>query len=399
MTTMACRHLVLFFTRRMTLRTWDRLGIFDREMALYRRLCRRGMRISLITYGTDDESRYAARLEGIDICCNQRRLPRRLYERAVAWLHGRVLQSATVIKTNQTDGSQIALRAARQWSKPLVARGGYIWSEFEAYRRGTDSRAARRALRVEDRVFGAADRIVVPTQEMAGRIASRYPSRSDRLRIVPNYVDTRQFRPAGDRSPTTDLVYVGRLDAQKNVAALLEAIRPLQVRLTIVGGDEQVEAWKHRYGDLSGRVVWKGNLRHGDVARVLPTARVMVLPSRYEGSPKVLLEAMACGLAVIAARAPGIWQVIRHGETGFLCGATSDALRSAILKVLGDAALRDRLGCRARRLAETRYGLDGVVEREWQLLQELAAGCAPRPRRGHAGAGGSREKGLTGSYH
>ncbi len=377
MTTMACRHLVLFFTRRMTLGTWDRLGMLDRETALYRRLRRRGVRVSLVTYGTSDESRYAARLEGIDICCNRRRLPRRVYERLIPWLHGRVLRSATVIKTNQTDGSQIALRAARFWAKPLIARGGYVWSEFEARRRGAESRAARRALGIEDRVFGAAERIVLPTPEMASRIARRYPSRADRLRVVPNYVDTDQFRPIDDASSSTDLIYVGRLDTQKNVAALLEAIRPLQVRLTIVGGGQQVEAWKRRYGDLAGRVVWKGNIPHHELRHLLPSAKVMVLPSLYEGSPKVLLEAMACGLAVVAARTPGTRQVITHGDTGVLCGTPPDSLRNAILKLLGDAALRHRLGRHARRVAESRYGLDRVLECEWELLREVASGCPP----------------------
>ena len=96
-----------------------------------------------------------------------------------------------------------------------------------------------------------------------------------------------------------------------------------------------------------------------------------MLPSLYEGHPKALLEAMACGVPVIAADSPGIREVIRHGETGYLCGTSPDAIRDAIEALRSDCALRGRLGVAARKYVVDHFSLDRIAELEYALLQEV----------------------------
>ena len=138
-------HLVLFFTRGVSLRTWDMIGNLDREIALYVFLIDHGLNISFVTYGDSTDLNYADRLGGIRILCNETDLPLEQFERRLFSLHGRVINTADIIKTNQTYGGELALWAARLLRKPLIARCGYMWSFNAALENGDNSPAGSRS--------------------------------------------------------------------------------------------------------------------------------------------------------------------------------------------------------------------------------------------------------------
>jgi glycosyltransferase involved in cell wall biosynthesis len=79
---------------------------------------------------------------------------------------------------------------------------------------------------------------------------------------------------------------------------------------------------------------------------------------------------MACGLPVIGGDSPGIRELIRHGENGWLCGTDAASIRQAIRTLLGDEALRRRLGQAARAFAVEHFSLDRVVELELEVLRQ-----------------------------
>jgi glycosyltransferase involved in cell wall biosynthesis len=97
-----------------------------------------------------------------------------------------------------------------------------------------------------------------------------------------------------------------------------------------------------------------------------------VLPSYREGLPKALLEAAACGRPMIATDVPGCREIVREDETGLLVPAKdATALADAIARLTGDAALRQRLGTRARAVAEVEFAEDVVVRETLALYREL----------------------------
>jgi glycosyltransferase involved in cell wall biosynthesis len=367
-------HLVLFFTRRVSLVTWDRLGILERELALYRRLAERGCQVSFVTWGGNEDVRYAEQIAPARVACNRLGLPRRLYECLMPQLHSTLLRSCDLIKTNQTDGADVALSCARYFNKPLIARSGYHWSQFEICQHGRWSRPARRALRIERRVFSAADRVVVTSRQAAQRIQQQLPPVAARLRIVPNYVDSHWFEPCQPAGETVDLVHVGRIVQQKNLQALLEAMEELPVRLLVVGTGPWQPALERRFAHLADRVIWQGKVRHRDLPGQLARARVFVLPSLYEGHPKALLEAMAAGLPIVAADRPGIRELVRHNQTGLLCEPHALGLKQAVSLLLSDPAACRRLGQAAQEFARQHASLDIALEHEWEVYRQLQAG-------------------------
>ncbi len=364
--------LTLFFTRGVSLQSWVEQGMFDREVAIYQRLQQQGVQVGFVTYGNRNDYHYASRIAGIKILCNHWNISPGRYERWLHLLHAPWLWGSDVFKTNQTLGADIALRSAKFWHKPLVARCGYMWSEFVAKKHGTESPAHDQAQILESEVFNAAQRVVVTTPMMAAAIGQRLPDAAARTVIIPNYVETERFRPS-NTEPDFDLVFVGRLVPQKNVAALLEAIVPLNARLLLIGNGELGESLQKQFSHLGDRVQWQGNVPNADLPTYLNRARLFILPSHYEGHPKALIEAMSCGLPVIGANSPGIKEIISDGENGWLCNTDADNIRIAIEKLLAHPELLTQLGHHARQYVLKHYAIDQIVNLEMSLLKEAIA--------------------------
>jgi glycosyltransferase involved in cell wall biosynthesis len=365
-------HLVLFFTRGISLRTWDMIGNLDREIALYHFLIDQGLNISFVTYGDSTDLNYAERLGGIRILCNETDLPLEQFERRLFSLHGSAIKTADVIKTNQTYGGELALWGARLLSKPLIARCGYMWSFNAAAENGDDSPAASEARRVEAKVFGAADRVVVTTNEMQKNILERFPQIADRVLVIPNYVDTELFKPTNGVKRERTLLFVGRIAPEKNLEALLQAVRALGVKLTIVGEGKLRPKLQEEFADLQDRVVWEGNIPNSQLPKYINESTIFLLPSFYEGHPKALLEAMACGTPVLGTDSPGIRDLIRHGNTGYLCGTDSEDIRVALEELLSRPRLLKELGSNARQYVVEHYSLTKIGNMELNMLKEVA---------------------------
>ncbi len=372
--------LVLFFTRGVSLRTWHEAGMLSREVAIYERLAEHGVRTTFVTYGDESDGEAAERIPRIRVCHRRAGDPPPSPDNLIPWVPDDTLAAADSFKTNQTRGADVALAAARRFGKPFIARCGYMWSQVAISQNGANSDAAREALAVEAEVFSAADRVIVTTEAMRQDVAGRLPSVEPRVRVVPNYVDTDQFCPGharGDRQRR--LCFVGRLNQhEKNLRTLVTATDGLDVELDLIGNgplrDELLQT-----AARNPRLHVLGSVPNEQLPQRLRAADAFVLPSFYEGHPKALLEAMACGLPVIATDVPGIRELIQHGHTGWLCDTGAESLRAGIQAVLGDDALADQMGANARRYIVEHCSLSSVVELELAVYREALSTARRSP--------------------
>lgn len=365
---MTAPHLHLFMTDGMSLQAWEEGGLLARELALYQRLMAAGLSVTIVSYGGPEEQGYAARFPGLQIVCNRWQVPQKLYR---AWLNHRYRGRGTwLAKSNQTPGAATALRAARRGHAPFIARCGYLFSEFNARAHGPQSPQARQARALEARVFTAATQVVVTTSAMQSEIVARYQLPPEKISVIPNYVDTALFTPA-PRPAAARLCFIGRLEVQKNPLALVEAVAGLEAELVMIGEGSlrpEIEALAAQRGVA---LSLPGNLPNTELPAQLQNSAIFVLPSLYEGHPKTLVEAMACGLPVLGTDVPGIRELIRHGETGWLCAPEPASIRAALQTLLGDSALRTRLGQAARAYAVENFSLDRVAQLELALIRQL----------------------------
>jgi glycosyltransferase involved in cell wall biosynthesis len=182
-------------------------------------------------------------------------------------------------------------------------------------------------------------------------------------------VDTDYFTPLPEPPPPVTAAYVGRMLADKGVFTLIDAMTRLQAKGTklqlLLAGDCD----KENPGSLAPEqlrefantlaINWLGHV--ADIRDVWARAHFAVLASRREGLPKSLLEAAACGRAMVATDAPGCREIAIAGETGLTVPVDdAPALADAMAKLAGDASLRERFGKRARRLVEEKFSAAAI---------------------------------------
>ena len=250
-----------------------------------------------------------------------------------------------IVVAFMTEANVIAICASRGLS------AGIVISERNQPDRPGLSRAHRLARRL---TYGFADAIVVQTAQIADGVKARFRTPTF---VVPNPISLKQNRlpiPRFNGSKRQQLVSVGRLVHQKGFDILIRSYAAVA---------EQFPGWTLRiYGDgpersgleelirqmrLEDRVELAGS--RPDITSALVEATLFVLPSRYEGYPNALLEALACGLPVVASDCPGgIAEILDKGNYGMLV-ATDDvtALSTALTSMMSRPELRAAYAAKA----------------------------------------------------
>ena len=369
--------MILFFTYRVSLRMWVDQGIAERETEVYRRLLPRLGRVAFVTYGAGDAALEPA-LRGIRVLPRPARLGMAAMSLLAPWLYRREMRAASVLKTNQASGAWTAVVAKWLFRKPLIVRCGYPWS-FN-YSRQSPRWWRRGLVRLLERLaVRAADRVVVTSAAAGEYLVREHGIAAARVRVVPNAIDVARFTP--DPAAVRDkgcVIFVGRLAPEKNLRALVEAVaRVPGAHLRLVGEGPERAALEEAARRAGAAVEFMGTVNNDAVPGLLNTATLFALPSHYEGQPKALLEAMACGLPVVGADVAGIREAVRHGETGWLCAPEAESLARALRVLLDDGALRERLGRQARAAIEREHALEAVVQRELAVIREVVAHHRP----------------------
>jgi glycosyltransferase involved in cell wall biosynthesis len=365
-------HLVFFLSRAVPLSRWDEIGIFEREIALYEALRPSLAGLSLVTSGGVEDLAYQDRLGGIRILHNRWGLSPNAYSLLAPFLHWGAMRSGTIYRTNQLDGAWTAIIAGQIYRKPVIVRAGYLWAEFFRAEEGRSFKAAVIHC-LQTLSFRKAHRIILTAEAMKRQVSETYGIRSERISVVPNYVDTDRFHPMPEVEPISGRVcYIGRLHPRKNLRALIQAVsRVPRASLVLIGQGEQREELEALALRCQADVRFIGVLQHDQVPIELNRSEVFILPSLFEGHPKALIEAMACGIAVVGTDVEGIRNVIRHGETGLLCPPTVEGITSALQRLLANRELGGQLGTAARTSVERECGLLRIVEIELATLQEF----------------------------
>ena len=254
-----------------------------------------------------------------------------------------------------------------------------------------DVSPARRALYrvLERRAAGWSNAIVCVSREEARLARTCGIAAGDALRLIPNGVDPagpgidparrdtlRRELGAGPRCCLVGAV--GRLSRQKGFDVLLRAVHRLQadradLRCVVIGDGEDrpaLEALQRELG-LRRHVQFLG--QRSDAQALTAACDILAAPSRWEGLPYAVLDAMACGVPVAAGRVGGIVDAVADGETGLLVARDDPSgLADALARLAGDRELRKRLGQAAARRIRDAFPLERMVQQIEALYEELA---------------------------
>jgi glycosyltransferase involved in cell wall biosynthesis len=227
------------------------------------------------------------------------------------------------------------------------------------------------------KILQGADRVVCLTQSDAAEI-EKYGCSSEKIRLVPNAVDTQLFKPCKEVEDNL-VVWVGRFVPEKGVEYLIKATKTVSdkfssAKFLLIGYGPlkaKIIEMAHAYGLIGKFVTFAGPLSRGEIAQILSKATVFVFPSLKEGLPLSVLEALACGNPVVGSNIPGISDIVTHGQNGLLVSPRNpDALANAILTLLEDENLRRRSSQNARRLIVEKYSWNIVLNKIEEVYRE-----------------------------
>jgi glycosyltransferase involved in cell wall biosynthesis len=253
------------------------------------------------------------------------------------------------------------------------------WPELDSefYRVGTHME--RTCLRLADAVFSS-------SYCSARWCCDHYGLSRENIPRLHTGVDTGHFHPRPiDASARPTIMFVGKITRNKGVKILLEAACRLvgqfpTLRLVIIGqGEREVVAELRamaRHNAVEDVLELRGYVHRDALPNHLVEAHVFAAPSMYEGGPGlVYLEAMACGLPVVACSGSGASEIVDDGQNGFLVPPHDvEALAGALRRLLADDELRRVMGARARRFVVAEGDSRMCLERLESFYRRVAAG-------------------------
>ena len=208
-------------------------------------------------------------------------------------------------------------------------------------------------------------------------------------------VDMGKFKVLPEPADGPIVMFPARVIGDKGVHEFVAAAKALKSRgrrahFVIVGrtdpdnptdvGEPQIREWER-----DGLVEWWGF--SNDMADTLPKANIVCMPSYREGLPRVLIEAAACGRAIVTADVPGCREIVKNGENGFLVPVRDgSATADAIERLLIDVDLRQRMASRSREIAETEYALEAFIINTFDVYDSVYPNVAVESRNGDPAA-------------
>lgn len=269
---------------------------------------------------------------------------------------------------------------------PLVIRLHGDRYTFHKYTPGLRRTLDVRLSRVLQRfALRRAKLLVSPSHAHAREVTQELHSDDASIRIIPNCFDPAGIPPSvnGSRDENT-VLYVGRLEQVKGIPLLLEAARLVVqkfpgARFIFAGSShptlpkEDVDAMIRSYS-LQNHVEQLGHVSRQGLIRLYRKAALCVVPSHYESFGLVALEAMACGIAVVATRVGGLPEVIKNGSTGLLVppGDPND-LAGAISELLADPRKRARMGEAGSARARGKYSIEQISSINISMYEGIVA--------------------------
>ncbi len=250
---------------------------------------------------------------------------------------------------------------------------------------------------LERRVVEGVDHLVVGSEFARRQLASELGVQTDHVSVVPYGVDVRfvprparaDLRARHDLGPGPVALFFGGLKPRKNLPLLLDAwarVAPLHpgARLLIAGGGPllgRLRALAERRG-LAGSVRFAGYVAEAEKADHFSLGDVFVFPSAMEGFGFAVAEAMASGLPVVASDRGSIPEVLVDGEGGFLCDPTRlELFVNRLDRLLGDSALRAKLGAANAERVDRLFRWDGCVARTRRVYEDVLAAWRRGERR------------------
>jgi len=263
---------------------------------------------------------------------------------------------------------------------------------YQSFRSRIANYFMHRLAKLEGETAKNATLIVTISKYSLEKIENYYGVDAAKVRIVPNGVDPEEFKPVAETDREGGrrrfglgsepcVLFVGSLIPRKGLPFLIEAAEKIvkeysETKFVIVGEGPLKNRLLSNLetANLSGNFTFLGNVKEDMLPTLYNCADVFALPSIQEGQGIVLLEAQASAKPVVAFDVGGVNEAVRNGETGLLVKrGSSEELADALLKLLSDKALREKMGANGRRFVTENFTWDICAQKMLNVYHEALA--------------------------
>jgi len=247
----------------------------------------------------------------------------------------------------------------------VIVRYNWNWGDF--IKASRNSLEYRFFCFLEKFILSNSD-IIMATTELLQKQAEDIVNGKKQVIIIPNWIDCNEFKPL-DSQKEFDIISIGRLCPQKNHMLLLKAVnlynkeKNSHLKILIISKGELRDTLIGYAQQYNIELTIIDKVPNTLISEYLNRAGIFVMSSRYEGHPKVLLEAMACALPVIGTDVVGIRDVICDYENGILSREEAVNLKNKIDSIRDNPTLAKKLGLNARRYIEENCDFERIMDK------------------------------------
>lgn len=226
--------------------------------------------------------------------------------------------------------------------------------------------------------FRLGTRVICQSSEAAEQLVDFFPHVKPNVVVIPNWIDPEQYTvnpPENQDCDRPRILFIGWLEKNKGVHDLLDALQQLQdpslpFQLVVCGSGSQHQPLIEQAAELglTDSVDFRGWVSGPEKEQVLSEAQIFILPSYSEGMPNSVLEAMCCGLPVVATPVGGVPHLVADGGSLLVTPGSSHEMAEALGKLLPDAELRKTMGICNRQHAQTNHDIRCIWQKVAQVL-------------------------------
>lgn len=365
-------NLFFFFTYNTSLRDWKLNGSLGRELNYYTKIQKKGFKIHFITYGDKNDYKVLNKknFKVIPIFAKIKKTKNKYLNFIKSFYFIFYLKNfslnQTVFKTNQMKGSWLGILAAKIYKKKILLRSGYEYYRF-CKLSGLNFLKVIIAYLYSFFAYRLANKISITSDYEKKFICKNFKIKKKYVSILPNFIDTEKFKKL-KCNKVYDLIYVGRLENQKNIFLLLDAIKNQNLKLLLIGD-----------GKLKSEIVNfckfnKIQLKHLEKVsnNMLPkyynSAKIFITTTLYEGNPKTILEAMSCEMPLITVKFKGYNSILKNNVNSIVVGYSKKKIREKIKQLLINKNLMKKIGKNARKKIITNNDINYIANIEYKIL-------------------------------
>lgn len=371
-------HILLIFTYDVSLADWKDAGILDREISLYKKLnSLYGVKFTFLTFGDDADLNIDIPYEFINILPiysvvkqKKGKFKKLLSSLMIPFQIRSLIATPDLVKTNQLLGSWIAIIMKIVYRCPIVIRTGYNILEFTI-------KNNKSVLKIIFYYFLTmisvvmSDVFTVTSKKDSEFIKKYIKVKSSDIIIKPNWVDLDVSIKYTQSKKINNIICVGRLEEQKNFGYLIKNFSNSETSLNIVGRGSLKEELQKKAVLNNTNVNFIDPVSNEELLELMATFKFFLLPSKFEGNPKVVLEAMSVGCIVIANDLPEIREIIKNNSNGLITPAIGNNFRLAFENIYQDNIKQKELREQAFNTISDSYSLEEYAKQEYSQLKNL----------------------------